>query len=155
MSSIRAKFEELGFVWPNLSPPDLPFSPVVCDNGLLIVSGQIPEDNDEIVATGKVGEAYSLEEAKEIAAQCTSNVVFWIDRELAGDIDRVTRISKLTVFVNAVAGFAQYSEVANGASERINAVFGARGNHARSAIGVAGLPANVPVEVEAIVQVKP
>ena len=150
----RKRLEELDIAWPSLSRPNLPFAPAVRVGDIIYVSGQIPEVGGDIVATGQVGAALDLAEAQRMARICTANVVYWLDRELNGDLDRVVKIAKLTVYVNAVPGFADYSQVGNGASELLLKVFGDRGEHARSSLGMGGLPLNVPVEIDAIVHVR-
>lgn len=154
MSIYRERFRALGQDWPQVERPDLPFAPAVHVGDIVYVSGQIPERGADIVVTGRVGDAVDLEAARKAAALCAANVVFWLDQVLDGDLDRVERIAKVTVYVNAVEGFTRHSEVGNGASELFRAVFGSRGEHARAALGMGGLPANVPVEVDAIVQVR-
>ncbi|MDA4634444.1 RidA family protein, partial [Escherichia coli] len=91
---------------------------------------------------------------KQAAAMCAANILFWLSRELDGDLSRVVQVAKITVYVNAVAGFSDYSTVGNGASELLLKVLGDKGRHARAAIGMAGLPLNVPVEVDAIIHVR-
>ncbi|MDH7788560.1 enamine deaminase RidA (YjgF/YER057c/UK114 family) [Ochrobactrum sp. 19YEA23] len=154
MSDYKEKLAACGIVWPNLTRPDLPFSPTTKVDNFLYVSGQIPEKGSDIAYIGQVGGEIDMETALESAKLCAANVIFWANEALDGDLDRVVRLAKLTVFVNAVPGFTTYSQVGNGASQLMNAVFGERGAHARSAIGVAGLPANVPVEVEAVFHIR-
>lgn len=150
----RARFEACGVSWPELSRPNLPFIPAHIVGDFLYVPGQIPELGSEIAATGKVGAEVDVEAALQCARICAANVIYWANHALGDDLDRVIKVAKLTVFVNAVPGFAGFSQVGNGASEMMNAVFGDRGAHARSAVGMAGLPANVPVEVEAVFQIR-
>jgi enamine deaminase RidA (YjgF/YER057c/UK114 family) len=92
--------------------------------------------------------------AQRAAQQCAANVVFWLAKILEEDLDRVTRVAKVTVYVNAAPGFSRYSEVGNGASEVFLKLFKERGEHARAAVGMAGLPLNVPVEVDAVAHVR-
>lgn len=150
MSSHREKLAACGLDWPELSRPDLPFSPTIEINNFLYVSGQIPERGADIAYVGQVGREIDAQTAYESAKLCAANIIFWANEALGGDLDRVTQLVKLTVFINAVPGFSNYSQIGNGASQVMQTVFGDRGEHARSAIGVAGLPANVPVEVEAV-----
>lgn len=150
----KARLEACGVSWPELSRPNLPFVPAHIVGDFLYVSGQIPEVGAEIAATGKVGTEVDAETALQCARICAANVIYWASHALGEDLDRVVKVAKLTIFVNAVPGFAGFSQVGNGASEVMNAVFGERGEHARSAVGMAGLPANVPVEVEAVFQIR-
>lgn len=152
--SYRKRLEELGVAWPALLRPDLPFAPAVRVGDIVYVSGQIPEVGDGIAATGRVGGEIDLAGARRSARICAANIVYWLDKELDGDLDRVVRIAKLTVYVNAVPGFADFSSVGNGASELFMKVFAERGEHARCSLGMGGLPANVPVEIDAVVHVR-
>lgn len=145
---------ELGVDWPTLEQPDLPFSPTVRIGDVVYVSGQIPEVGADIVAVGKVGKDVSVDDAKKAAAVCASNILYWLHKELDGDLDRVVQVAKITVYVNAAPEFKGYSQVGNGASELFLKVLGSRGQHARAAIGMGGLPENVPVEVDAVVHVR-
>lgn len=151
---LAQRFHELGLTPPNVDRADLPFAPCVRVGDVVYVSGQIPERGEEIGAVGKVGAEVSLEEARKAAETCAANVLFWLDRELQGDLDRVVRVAKLTVYVNAAPDFGQISQVGNGASELVLKILGARGEHARSALGMASLPLGVAVEVDAIVHVR-
>lgn len=150
----RQRLEALDIAWPELARPDLPFAPAVRVGDIIYISGQIPEVGDDIRDIGQVGAEFDLASAQKSAQLCAANVIYWLDKELGGDLDRVIQIAKLTIYVNAVPGFTGYSQVGNGASEVMNAVFGARGEHARCALGMGGLPANVPVEIDAVVHVR-
>lgn len=154
MTSFRDRFEQTGLTWPDIAPANFPFAPAVRIGSIVYISGQIPEAGDDIAYTGKVGETISLDEAKQAAAICAANSLFWLSRELDGDLSRVVQVAKITVYVNAVAGFSDYSTVGNGASELLLEILGDKGRHARAAVGMAGLPLNVPVEVDAIIHVR-
>ncbi|OCC04148.1 hypothetical protein BA190_14790 [Labrys sp. WJW] len=147
-------FHELGLTPPQVVRADLPFEPCVRIGDIVYISGQIPERGEEITAIGKVGDGVSLDEARKAAELCAANVLFWLDRELQGDLDRIVRVAKLTVYVNAAPGFNQISQVGNGASELLLRILGSRGEHTRSALGMAALPLGVAVEVDAIVHVR-
>ena len=152
--SYRETLGELGIEWPALTRPGLPFAPAARVGDTVYVSGQIPETGDGAVVTGKVGREIDPAAALKCAALCAANVVYWLHEALDGDLDRVVRIAKLTVYVNAAPGFTDFSQVGNGASEVMRALFGKRGEHARCALGMGGLPLDVPVEVDAIVHVR-
>lgn len=154
MITFRHRFREIGLVWPDIGRADLPFAPSVRVDNIVYISGQIPEIGEEVAMVGTVGDTIGLPAAQKAAELCAANVLFWLDKELEGDLDRVVRIAKITVYVNAIAGFREISQVGNGASELFLKVLGARGEHARSALGMAGLPLGVPVEVDAIVHVR-
>jgi enamine deaminase RidA (YjgF/YER057c/UK114 family) len=154
LTTFRDRFGQLGYAWPDILPASLPFVPATRIDKIVYVSGQIPEIGEEIAFIGKVGDAVSIEDAKKAAEICAANILFWLSRELGGDMDRVVQVAKVTVYINAVAGFSDFSAVGNGASELFLNVLGDKGKHARAAIGMAGLPLNVPVEVDAIIHVR-
>jgi enamine deaminase RidA (YjgF/YER057c/UK114 family) len=154
MSTYKQKLEACGVEWPELYRPDLPFAPTKQIGEVLYVSGQIPEKSGDIAYVGQVGGEIDIGAALQCARLCAANIIYWVDRALEGNLDRVVQLAKLTIFINAVPGFAAFSTIGNGASEVMNAVFGERGEHARSAVGMAGLPANVPVEIEAVFYVR-
>lgn len=154
MTTFRERFREIGLAWPNAVRPNLPFAPAVRIGNIVYVSGQIPEIGDEIAFSGKVGGAVGIAAAIEAAALCAANILFWLDKELDGDLDRLVGVAKVTVYINAAPGFGDFSEVGNGASELLLKVLGTRGQHARVAVGMAGLPVNVPVEVDAIIHIR-
>jgi enamine deaminase RidA (YjgF/YER057c/UK114 family) len=116
---------------------------------LVFVSGQVTMAEGGLQYVGTVGKELSLEDGKAAARLCAINVLAQL-RAAAGDLDRVTRCVRLGVFVNAVPGFTQHPEVANGASDLIGDVFGDAGRHSRAAVGAGSLPRNVAVEVDAV-----
>ena len=154
MSRLKDRFRELGLDFPTIAKPDLPFAPAMRIGNIVYISGQIPEIGEDLPFIGKVGGEIDLERAQKAAAVCAANVLYWLDAEIDGDISRVVQVAKVTVYVNAVEGYAQFSQVGNGASRLFLDVLGPAGMHARAAIGVAGLPLNVPVEVDAVVHIR-
>jgi enamine deaminase RidA (YjgF/YER057c/UK114 family) len=116
------------------------------------VSGQVAALNGTMLRRGRLGAELTLEEGQECARQCALNVLALLQREL-GDLDRIREIIKVTVFVATTADFFDHHQVANGASDAFIEYLGERGEHVRSAVGVACLPMNTPVEVEATVLV--
>ncbi len=154
MTTFRGRFEEIGLKWPAIAPADFPFEPAMRIDDIVYISGQIPDIGEDIAFTGKVGETVRIEDAKKAAEICAANILFWLSKELDGDITRVMQVAKVTVYINAIAGFADFSAVANGASELLLKILGDKGKHARAAIGMAGLPLNVPVEVDAVIHVR-
>ena len=134
---------------------ELPFEPVVIVDDVAYVSGQIATDAEsELVAQGLVGAEVDVDVAVRCAEACARNVLRRLEA-LPGGLDSVDRLVKLTVFVAAGPGFDRPHVVANGASQVLLAALGERGEHARSAIGVASLPLGSPVEVEAIARLRP
>ena len=134
---------------------ELPFEPVVIVDGFAYVSGQIATDAEsELVAQGRVGAEVDVDVGVRCAEACARNLLGRLE-QLPGGLDAVDRLVKLTVFVAAGPGFDRPHVVANGASRVLLEALGERGEHARSAIGVTSLPLGSPVEIEAIVRLRP
>ena len=156
-SSIEQRLIELNLELPPVwaSPSSMNFIKAVQTGDLLFVSGHGPTKPDGSMAfTGKVGEEVTLEQAYQAAQLTGLNLLATIKSEL-GSLDRVAKIVKVLGMVNAIPGFGEQPQVINGASDLFVKVFGEQiGKHARSAVGMAGLPLNMPVEIEMIVQVK-
>lgn len=146
-----AKLAELGLELPPVAPPAAAYVPAVQTGKHVYVSGQLPTVNGKLLATGKVGAGVSPEQAKDLAERCALNVLAAVDA-LVG-LENVVKVVKVVGFVASAEGFVGQPQVINGASELFGAVFGEAGQHARSAVGVAELPLNTPVEVEAILEV--
>ncbi|WP_174520789.1 RidA family protein [Sphingomonas soli] len=151
--AIDRKLEELGLALPEAAAPVAAYVPVVEAGGLLHISGQLPF-KDGAVMTGRAGEDRDLAYAQEAAQRCGLMLVAQLKKYLGGDLSRVERIVKLGVFINSAPGFTDQPEVANGASELMQALFGESGRHARSAVGVPVLPRGAIVEVDAIIAVR-
>ncbi|GGS03463.1 putative endoribonuclease [Micromonospora fulviviridis] len=147
----HAKLAELGLTLPEVAAPLASYVPAVQSGQHVYVSGQLPLAEGKLLATGKVGNGVSAEQAKDLAQRCALNALAAID-SLVG-LEKVVKIVKLTGFVASAPGFTGQPGVVNGASELFGAVFGEAGRHARSAVGVAELPLDAPVEVEVIVEV--
>ncbi|MEU5563692.1 RidA family protein [Micromonospora musae] len=147
----HAKLAELGYELPEVVPPVASYVPAVQSGAHVYVSGQLPMAEGKLLATGKVGAGVSAEQAKDLAERCALNALAAIDA-LVG-LENVVKIVKLTGFVASAPGFTGQPGVINGASDLFGAVFGEAGRHARSAVGVAELPLDAPVEVEVIVEV--
>jgi enamine deaminase RidA (YjgF/YER057c/UK114 family) len=151
----EARLGDLGIDLPEAPPPAAAYVPWVRTGDLVFTAGQIPVVDGQPTAVGKVGAEVDLETAQAAARQCAINVLAQV-KAAVGDLAKVRRVVKLVVFVASDPGFSQQHLVANGASELIGQVFGDDvGRHARSAVGTAVLPLDVPVEVEAIVEVMP
>jgi enamine deaminase RidA (YjgF/YER057c/UK114 family) len=149
--SIEQKLAELGLELPNVATPAGAYVPAVISGNLVFTAGQIPLVDGVLMATGKVGSEISPEFAKEIAQRCALNALAAI-KSVIGDLSRVKRVVKVVGFVASTAEFTGQPGVLNGASELLGKVFGDAGLHARSAVGVASLPLDAPVEVELIVE---
>jgi enamine deaminase RidA (YjgF/YER057c/UK114 family) len=152
MSAVEDRLSELGLTVPEVVPPVAAYVPVVREGDLVFTSGQLPMVDGSLAATGKVGAEVDAETAKYLAETCALNAIAAIKSEI-GDLDTVTRVVKVVGFVASDPGFTGQPGVINGASELLVKAFGDKGIHARSAVGVAALPLDAPVEVEVIVSV--
>lgn len=150
---IDARLSALGITLPSPPAPVASYVPYVVSGNLVFISGQVTVAADGLKYVGIVGADLSLEDGKAAARLCAINVLAQVKAACGGDLDRVKRCVKLGVFVNAVPGFAQHPEVANGASDLIVEVFGDAGRHARAAVGAGSLPRNVACEVEAVFEI--
>lgn len=156
MSAVESRLAELGHTVPEVVPPLAAYVPAVQHGDLVFSSGQLPMVDGVLAATGKVGEGQGLvdpEEAHRLAAICALNAVAAV-KSVVGDLDRVVRVVKVVGFVASDPAFTGQPAVVNGASELLRAAFGEAGVHARSAVGVASLPLDTPVEVEITVAVR-
>ena len=151
MTNPSARLAELGLALPPVVPPVAAYLPAVRTGSLVYTSGQVPMVDGQLAATGKVGAEVSPEDAYGYARQCALNALAAV-HSLVG-IDAVTRVVKVVGFVASAPTFTGQPGVINGASELLGEVFGEAGQHARSAVGVAALPLDAPVEVELIVEV--
>jgi enamine deaminase RidA (YjgF/YER057c/UK114 family) len=153
MGAVEDRLSELGLTVPEVVPPVAAYVPVVRDGDLVFTSGQLPMVGGALAATGKVGAEVDADAAKALAETCALNAIAAIKSEI-GDLDKVARVVKVVGFVASDPGFTGQPGVINGASELFVKAFGDKGIHARSAVGVAALPLDAPVEVEAIVSVR-
>jgi enamine deaminase RidA (YjgF/YER057c/UK114 family) len=151
VSAIAARLAELGIVLPAVTPPKFSYVATVQTGNLLFVSGHTSTRGATPV-TGRLGAGVSVEDGYRAARMVAVEILATVESAL-GSLDRVTRVVKLLGMVNAVPEFTEAPAVINGASDLLVEVFGERGRHARSAFGVAALPANAAVEIEAILEV--
>lgn len=152
MSVIEQRIEAAGYVLPAVGKPLAAYVPTMRDGDNVYTSGQLPLVDGKLAGTGKVGEAVSVEDAADFARTCVLNALAAIKAEI-GDLDKIRQITKVVGFVSSAPDFAEQHVVVNGASEFLGEIFQDNGIHARSAVGVAMLPMNAPVEVEMIVKV--
>lgn len=145
---------ELGIELPQVVPPVASYVPAVQTGVYVYTAGQLPMVNGEMLAIGKVGAAVSEDLARECARACALNALAAVV-SVVGDIDRIRRVVKVVGFVACDPDFVAQPAVVNGASDVLGEIFGEAGVHARSALGVAALPKDAPVEVEMIVEVTP
>lgn len=145
------RLAQLGLKLPDVPKPAGVYVPALRNGDLVYTSGQLPMVDGALPATGKVGAAVSPEQAKELAQQCALNALAAV-KSVVGDLGKVRRVVKVVGFVASDPSFTAQSGVINGASELLGEVFGDAGVHARSAVGVAVLPLDSPVEVEIVVE---
>ena len=151
--SVKEKLAALGLTLPTAAAPVAAYVPAVRTGNLVFTAGQLPVVDGKLVLTGKVGSDVTPEDAKKMAEICALNALAAIS--LVVDIDQIEKIVRVGGFVNGAPGFVAIPAVINGASELLIKIFGdVNGKHARTAVGVAELPLNAPVEVEMVVQLK-
>jgi enamine deaminase RidA (YjgF/YER057c/UK114 family) len=153
MNAVEDRLTELGLSVPDVAPPAGVYVPALREGNLVFTSGQLPIVSGDLVQTGKVGDGHGLvpaDDAKALARICALNAIAAV-KSVVGDLDRVTRVVKVVGFVASDPAFTGQPGVINGASELLGHAFGDAGVHARSAVGVAALPLDSPVEVEIIV----
>jgi enamine deaminase RidA (YjgF/YER057c/UK114 family) len=150
--TVRERLAELGVELPPAPKPVASYVPVAGGGDVAFVAGQVPMEEGKPLATGRVGEDLSVEEAQSLARRCAPQALGALEEEL-GSLDRVRRVVKVTVWVACGEAFTDHPQVANGASDLLVEVFGEDGKHARAAVGAPSLPLGSPVEVEMVVQV--
>lgn len=150
--SIESRLAELGITLPEPAAPVAAYVPVVVAGGLAHVSGQLPFIDGQLV-TGRLGEGVGQDQGYAAARACGLMILAQLKAKL-GSLDRVEQIVKLGGFVNSTFAFTDQPKVVNGASELMVEIFGDAGKHARSAVGVPGLPLGAAVEVDAIVAIR-
>jgi enamine deaminase RidA (YjgF/YER057c/UK114 family) len=151
--SIKEKISSLGLSLPTAAAPVAAYVPAVKSGNLVFTAGQLPVVNGTLLKEGKVGRDVTAEDANELAQICALNALAAISA--VADLDQIERVVRVGGFVNCAPGFTAIPGVINGASEFLIKIFGdVNGKHARTAVGVAELPLNAPVEVEVIVQLK-
>jgi len=146
--SVEKKLASLGVSLPAPAAPVANYVPYVRSGNMLVVSGQLCFGSDgQLVAKGQLGGGVSMDDGQKAARACAINLLAQLKAAL-GDLDKVTRVVRLGGFINSTPGFADGPKVMNGASDLMVEVFGDKGRHSRSTVGVAALPANAAVEVE-------
>ena len=150
--TIRERLAELNVELPAAAKSVATYLPVVASGNLVLTSGQLPLADGKLIATGLLGRDLDVAAGALAARQCALNILAQAEAHL-GDLERIAGVVKITVFVASDQDFTEQHLVANGASDLLAAVLGAKGKHARSAVGVAALPMNAPVEIEAIIEI--
>ena len=151
MTDVRAKLAEIGLTLPVAAKPVAAYVPAIRTGNIVFTAGQLPLVNGAMPATGKVGDKVTIEEAKKLAEVCALNALAAV--ELVAPVDSIVQVVRIVCYVNGAPGFVSQPQVANGASELFMHIFGEAGIAARSALGVAELPLNSPVEVELTVEI--
>ncbi len=149
---IEERLKELGITLPASSAPKAMYIAAKQVGNTIFVSGQLPTKDGELLYTGKLGKEVTVEQGQEAARYCVINMMAAV-KGVVGDLDKVKNVVKLQAFVNSTPGFAQQHIVTNGASQLLFDIFGEAGRHARTAVGVAELPLDAPIEIEAIIEV--
>ena len=151
MIDVRAKLAEIGLTLPVGAKPVAAYVPAIRTGNIVFTAGQLPLVNGAMPATGKVGDKVTIEEAKKLAEVCALNALAAV--ETVADVNKIVKVVRVVGYVNGVAGFTSQPAVVNGASELFIQIFGEAGKHARSAVGIAELPLDAPVELELTVEV--
>lgn len=153
MSQIEQQLARLGLSLPHVTAPAANYMPYAISGHQVFLSGTLPIVDGKPGFIGKLGENFSLEQGQETARCCVLNILAHLKNALDGDLDRVKRVIRLGVFVNATPDFTEHPKVANGASDLMVELFGEKGRHARFAVGVSGLPFGVAVEIDATFEI--
>lgn len=151
-SMIETRLSEMGIVLPQAAAPAASYLPYAETGKLLLTAGQLPLKDRSLIATGLLGRDLDTAGGQDAARQCAINVLAQA-KAAAGSLENIKSIVKITVFVASTPDFTEQHLVANGASELLAEALGEAGKHARSAVGVASLPLNAPVEVEALLEI--
>jgi enamine deaminase RidA (YjgF/YER057c/UK114 family) len=150
-TDVRAKLAELGLTLPVAALPIAAYVPAVRTGNIVFTAGQLPLVDGAMAETGKTGGDVTVERAKELAQICALNALAAV--ALVADINKIVKVVRVVGYVNGIPGFVNHPAVVNGASELFVHIWGDAGKHARSAIGVAELPLNSPVEIELTVEI--
>jgi enamine deaminase RidA (YjgF/YER057c/UK114 family) len=150
---IAARLAKSGIEIPAAAAPAASYISYVQSGNLIFIAGQLPLSDGTLIATGVLGRALDLADGQAAARQCAINILAQL-QAATGDLEKIVRIVKITAFVASSPDFTAQHLVTNGASDLLVAILGEKGKHARSSVGVSGLPLNAPVEIEAIVEVR-
>ena len=153
-SKIDLLLAELGITLPPPGAPAGSYVPFVTVGNLVFLSGQVARESGQVKYAGKVGRDLTIEQGQDAARLCASNLIAQLKVACLGDLDRVERCVRLSGFVNCLPDFVEQPKVINGASDWMIKIFGERGQHARTAVGVSSLPLDSAVEVEGIFQLR-
>ncbi len=152
-SEIASRLSNLGITLPEAAAPAANYVPYKISGGVLYISGQLPTENGALAATGLVGSDVDLDLAKRAAELCAINLLAQASAALDGDLSRIKQVIKINGFVASAPGFTNQHLVINGASDLFVGVLGEAGKHARAAVGMAALPMNAAVEIDAMMEI--
>ena len=152
MTDVRAKLAELGLTLPIAAKPVAAYVPAIRTGNIVFTAGQLPLVNGEMAGIGKVGSDLSVDDAKKLAQICAINCLAAV--ETVADVNKIVEVVRVVGYVNGIPGFTTQPAVVNGASELFLHIWEEAGKHARSAVGIAELPLNAPVEIELIVELE-
>jgi enamine deaminase RidA (YjgF/YER057c/UK114 family) len=152
VDTIEARLKAEGVTLPAAAAPAANYLPFMQTGNLLYTSGQLPLVGGKLMATGLLGRDLDVAAGKDAAKACAINILAQV-KAATGDLEKIARVVKITVFVASTPDFTEQHLVANGASDFLAAILGERGRHARAAVGTASLPLNAPVEIEAILEI--
>jgi len=153
VSETEVRIGQLGLNLPDIPVPLASYIPAKQSGNLIFTAGQLPMVNGALISTGHLGQDVEIEDAKNAARICTINALSAI-KGVIGDLDRIKQVVRVVGYVASVPTFTQQPAIVNGASELLLEIFGEKGKHARSAVGVAVLPLNASVEIELTVEVE-
>ncbi len=151
--AIQSRLKELGITLPQAAAPAANYVPYVISGNLLYLSGQLPMENGKVAVTGHLGRDVDVAAGQRAAELCAINILAQASAALGGDLGRIRRIVKLNGFVASVPEFVEQHLVINGASNLLASVLGDAGKHARAAVGMAALPLNAAVEIDAVMEI--
>jgi len=153
MGYVESKIEQIGLTLPDAPKPVAAYIPAKQTGNLVFTAGQLPMVNGELISKGLLGQDVEIDEANKAARICTLNALSAI-KGVIGDLDQIKQIVRVVGYVASVPTFTQQPAVVNGASELLLEIFGEKGKHARSAVGMAVLPLNASVEIELTVEIE-
>jgi enamine deaminase RidA (YjgF/YER057c/UK114 family) len=153
-AEIDARLQKLGITLPAAAAPAANYVPFAQTGNLLYISGQLPIENGKLAQTGQIGAGVTTAEGQKAAELCAINILAQASAALGGDLSRIVRIARINVMVSSTPDFYEQHLVANGASNLLADVLGEAGKHSRAAVGMASLPLNASVEIDAIMEVK-
>ncbi|MND84469.1 Endoribonuclease L-PSP [compost metagenome] len=152
--AIESRLKELGITLPVAAAPAANYVSYVISGNMLYISGQLPTENGKLEIKGLVGSDVDVTTASRAAELCAINILSQAKAALGGDLGKIKRVVKLSSFVASATGFTEQHIVTNGASNLIANVLGEAGKHARAAVGMAALPLNAAVEIEAVIEIE-